>query len=76
MLKYIHWPVFIFSFIVGIIFVYILGPDKKMVYVYPTPFNTSTYQFRDNAENCYEFKSSKTTCPSNPLLIHTVPVQN
>lgn len=76
MLKYIHLPLFIFSFIIGFIFVYILGPDKKVMYIYPTPFNNSTYQFRDKVDNCYEFKSNKSKCPMNPLSINTIPVQN
>ena len=76
MLQYINLPLFIFSFVIGLILLYIFGPEKKIIYVYPTPFNQSKHQFRDNADTCYTFKSNKSSCPINPLSISTIPVQN
>ncbi len=76
MLQYINIPIFIFSFIIGLIIIYIFGPEKKIVYIYPTPYNQSKYQFKDNADNCYVLKSNKASCPINPLSVKTIPVQN
>ena len=73
--KYIHVPVFIASFAIGIFFVYVLGPDVKTVYMYPTPSNYLNTQYKDKTSQCFEFKPVETDCPVNPFDIKTVPVQ-
>ena len=71
--KYIWLTTFIISFSLGLFFVYVLGPQMKTIYIYPTLDNYLKYQYKDNVGQCFEFKPTEVTCPSNPL---TMPIQN
>jgi hypothetical protein len=73
--KYISIQVFLISFALGLFFIYILGPDEKIIYMYPTPDNYKTIVYKDNADQCFSFKANETKCPFNPLSIKTVPAQ-
>ena len=74
--KYIHLPIFLISFSVGIFFVYIIGSDVKTIYIYPTPENVGETQYKDNAGNCYVYEAVETTCPNEEFKIRSIPVQN
>ena len=71
--KYICLTTFIISFSLGLFFVYVLGPQMKTIYIYPTLDNYLKYQYKDNVGQCFEFKPTEVTCPSNPF---TMPIQN
>jgi hypothetical protein len=73
--KYIHMHVFIISFIIGLIFVYVIGPETKTIYMYPSPSNYLKTQYKDSSNQCFQFKPVETQCPINPFEIKTVPVQ-
>ena len=73
--KYISVPLFFLSFIIGLIFIYFLGPEQKTIYIYPNLQNYMNVQYKDNSDQCFEFKPVAITCPMNPLDIKTVPVQ-
>jgi hypothetical protein len=73
--KYISIPVFLSSFIIGIIFVYFLGPETKTVYKYPSPSNYKNILYKDNVDQCYQFKPVVTECPINPYHVKTIPIQ-
>jgi hypothetical protein len=73
--KYISLSVFLVSFVIGLLFVYVVGPDIKNVYIYPTPSNYTKYQYKDNADQCFQFKPIETDCPFNIFSIKTIPVQ-
>ena len=73
--KYISLPIFLVSFAVGLFFVYILGPEAKTIYIYPSPENYTKTQYKDNADQCFQFKPVETKCPMNPFSVKTVPVQ-
>lgn len=73
--KYISLPVFLVSFALGLFFVYTLGPEFKNIYVYPNLENYTKIQYKDKANQCFEFKPAETDCPLNPLSIKTIPVQ-
>ena len=73
--KYINIPLFIISFAVGLFFVYVLGPEIKTIYMYPSPSNYTKIQYKDTSDQCFNFTPTETKCPMNPFDIHTVPVQ-
>ena len=75
LLNYISLPVFLISFAVGIFFVYILGPEMKTVFIYPSPENVEKVLFKDNADNCFYFKPVEVECPKDKSLINAVPIQ-
>jgi len=73
--NYISFPIFLISFAIGIFFVYLWGPDKKIIYVYPTPENVDKMLFKDNADNCFYFEETEIECPSNNSFLSEVPIQ-
>jgi len=74
-LNYISIPVFFISFAIGIFFVYVLGPEMKTIYVYPTPENVDKILFKDKADNCYHFREEIVECPKDKSKISVVPIQ-
>ena len=73
--KYINIQIFIISFAIGLFFVYVLGPETKIIYMYPSPSNYTKIQYKDNSDQCFNFTPTETKCPMNPFKINTVPVQ-
>jgi hypothetical protein len=73
--KYISLPVFIISFAIGLLFVYILGPEQKKIYIFPTPENVEKLLFKDKANNCFHFEEETVDCPSDPSKISDIPMQ-
>jgi hypothetical protein len=76
LLNYISIPIFLVSFAVGLFFVYILGPEMKKIYVYPSPETVNNVLFKDKADNCFYFKEEVVECPSDESLISTIPIQS
>lgn len=73
--NYISLPVFLSSFAIGLFCIYIVGPETKKIYVYPSPSNYNKTQYKDSANQCFQFKPNETTCPINPFAIKSIPVQ-
>jgi len=73
---YISLPIFLISFAIGLFCIYIIGPEVKTVYVYPSPDNYKNTQYKDKANQCFEFTPVEASCPLNPLSVKTVPIQN
>jgi len=51
-----------------------MGTENKKIFVYPTPQNISTIQYKDVADNCFSFVSKEIPCP-NDGLFSTPPIQ-
>ncbi len=76
LLNYISIPIFLVSFAIGLFFVYILGPEMKTIYIYPTPENVDKVLFKDKANNCFQFEEHVVECPNDESLISSIPIQN
>lgn len=64
MLKFINFPAFILSFIVGLLFVYLLGSDKATVYMLPSPDTIDTTVYKNvGTGQCYALKAREAACP-------------
>lgn len=74
-MKFLNIPLFIISLAVGFFFVYLYNPDKKVIYVYPTPDNIDKVQYTDNAQNCFIFKQTEINCPSKQEDITNYDIQ-
>jgi hypothetical protein len=75
MFKYISIPVFLISLMVGLFFVYILGPDIKSVYIYPSPETIDKVLIKDKSGNCFRFNQLEIKCPSDAGSISRIPIQ-
>jgi hypothetical protein len=76
MLRFINFPVFIASFLLGLIVVYIYAPQNKKIYVYPTPETVEILQYRDKTGQCFSFQQKETGCPKDEGMIESIPMQN
>jgi hypothetical protein len=74
--KYISFPIFIISFFVGLILIYIFNfNNKKTIHVYPSPENVNKLIFKDSADNCFYFDELEVPCPSNIEQLSSIPIQ-
>jgi len=70
----IHWPSFIIAFAVGLLYVYVSAPPKKVVLKYPNPYNAGKIVYHDNADNCFVFDAKKTQCPKDRGMLKKQPI--
>lgn len=75
LLNYISIPVFLISFAVGLFVVYILGPEMKTIYIYPSPENVGKILYKDKADNCFAFEEQYVECPKDASKITPAPIQ-
>jgi hypothetical protein len=74
-MKYIHFPTFIISFLIGLLFVYLIRDDLRIIKIYPSPENTHILQYQDKAGKCFESNFKEIQCPTNENLIQRIPEQ-
>lgn len=73
--RIISFKIFIASFLIGLLFLYLMGPDRKKVYVYPSPETINKAIFQDNTKRCFLYKEENVECPMNKKDISIIPVQ-
>ena len=72
-MKSINWMVFIVSFLIGLVFIYLSSSPVEDVYVYPTPENSGTMEYKDKAGNCYVYQAKPQACPKTGIKY--IPIQ-
>jgi hypothetical protein len=65
MLEQINFKVFLISFCVGILFVYINQPAPTIVHKFPSPDNINTI-YRDE-DSCYTYNYDEVACEKGAL---------
>jgi hypothetical protein len=74
--KFLNVKLFLISFTVGVFAVYVLNNnDKRKIIVHPTPDNIDKIQYKDESENCFQFKQTEVNCPTKEDSIHKIPIQ-
>ena len=71
-MKLIYLGVFILSFLLGAVFIYLSPMEYKTIVVYPTPSNLEQIQYKDKADNCFQFSARLVDCGKN---VKKIPVQ-
>lgn len=74
--NYISIRAFLISFSIGLFFVYVLGPEMKKIYIYPSPETIGKVLFKDKADNCFSFEEEIVECPTDKTKISTIPIQS
>jgi len=75
-MKYIDIRVFIISFAIGMLFVYLYTDDKRVIYVYPTPETVGMLQYKDSTGACFHFVQNEVKCPKKESELAKLPVQS
>ncbi len=74
-MKYLNVPLFLISLVIGFISVWLTNPDKRIIYVYPTPDNVDILQYKDRTNGCFQFTQKEVQCPSDEKLITKITPQ-
>jgi hypothetical protein len=54
---------------------YILGPEMKTIYIYPSPETVGRVLVKDKADNCFYYEEQIVDCPSDESQISSTPIQ-
>ena len=66
---------FLMALFFGLFMVYLTTPSPDIIIKYPTPENADSMIYKDDAENCYKFKTEEVKCPFNKLEINSIPIE-
>ena len=76
MFKYINFPVFLISFTIGLLYIYVADEYKKTIIMYPTPDNIKETQYKDKSNHCFTYNLKEVKCPLDDNLLHNIKIQN
>jgi hypothetical protein len=62
-------PIFLISFAVGLVCIYFSPLEYKTIMVYPSPNNVNKVQYKDKANECFEFSAKLVECTKNAKKI-------
>jgi hypothetical protein len=72
--RFIKLHIFLLAFVFGLFVVYVIMPEEKKIYVYPTPENIDQIQYKDNADNCFDITQEEVNC-NNYSGVEKIPMQ-
>ena len=64
-LYFFNFRAFIISFAIGIFFVYVFQPPKRIVYKFPNPESAKRDIYEDKHGTCYKIEAAETRCDTN-----------
>jgi hypothetical protein len=74
-MKYISIPLFVLSFMLGMVYIYLSNPPQRSILIYPTVDNNNNFQYKDKADNCFTFVAKEQKCPFNTGPLKKIPIQ-
>lgn len=72
--RYVNTNIFLITFILSLIVVYMVQPEAKIVYKFPTPENAGKLTYQNSDKSCYKYEAVQVKCPSDPNLILEHPI--
>lgn len=66
---------FLLAFGIGLFFVYINDPPKKIIVRHPNPDNVGHTVYKDDDDSCYKYISKEVKCPADKGLILDHPIE-
>jgi hypothetical protein len=66
---------FFASLAAGVFYISHTAPEKRTVYVFPTPDNVDELQFTDLSKTCFKYEAQRVGCPKDPNQIANYQVQ-
>lgn len=73
--KYFNLKFLILGILFGVLAVQFSDNEKRIIHVYPTPENIHVIQYKDSADNYFNFENIVVDCPSDNSKINNIPVQ-
>ncbi len=67
--------IFFISLAIGLFFAYVTAKTPRIVFKYPTPFNSEKIVYTDTVGTCYKYKASEVQCPRDIKKITPVVFQ-
>jgi len=74
--QFINIPVFLGSFFLGIVCVFIMNnSERRKIIVYPTPDNEDEILYKDKSDTCFKFKHTQVNRPINQNELSIISAQ-
>lgn len=75
MFNHIRFIPLILGLILGFIGIYVLKPENKIIYRYPTPENVKNTTYRDMNGVCYSYQVEQVDCDKNSGTLAEYPLE-
>jgi hypothetical protein len=67
-------PLFI-GFVIGVIAIYFINPQKDVIHKYPTPENAGKVIYKDKNSVCYKYSAAVVDCDKNESRLKDFPLE-